>query len=82
VPYAHWITAGRHAKKRFDTWFFLAAATAGAGRAPHDGKESTDFDLGVRRARRWKGGETGRLQAAVPRTHGRNLIKLGKQGQA
>ncbi len=45
VPYAHWITP-EGMPKRFDTWFFLAAAPhehIGA----HDGKEFDRLDLGV-----------------------------------
>src|SRR5215472_17813233 len=40
IPYAHWITPEGMAK-RFDTWFFLAAAPPDQLGA-HDGKESTD----------------------------------------
>ena len=44
VPYAHWITP-EGMPKRFDTWFFLAAAPPDQVGA-HDGKEFDGFDLG------------------------------------
>ncbi len=74
VPYAHWITP-EGMKKRFDTWFFLAAAPPEqVGR--HDGRESTDSAwLSPREA--LEGGSTGRFTLPFPTT--RNLIKLGKQ---
>jgi 8-oxo-dGTP pyrophosphatase MutT (NUDIX family) len=74
VPYAHWITP-EGMPKRFDTWFFLAAAPPDQLGA-HDGKESTDsIWLSPREA--LEGGETGRFKLPFPTT--RNLIKLGKQ---
>ena len=74
VPYAHWITP-EGMPKRFDTWFFLAAAPPEQVGA-HDGKESTDsIWLSPREA--LVGGESGRFKLPFPTT--RNLIKLGKQ---
>jgi 8-oxo-dGTP pyrophosphatase MutT (NUDIX family) len=74
VPYAHWITP-EGMPKRFDTWFFLAAAPPEQAGA-HDGKESTDsIWLSPREA--LAGGESGRFKLPFPTT--RNLIKLGKQ---
>jgi 8-oxo-dGTP pyrophosphatase MutT (NUDIX family) len=74
VPYAHWITP-EGMPKRFDTWFFLAAAPPEQVGA-HDGKESTDsIWLSSREA--LEGGESGRFKLPFPTT--RNLIKLGKQ---
>lgn len=74
VPYAHWITP-IGMPKRFDTWFFLAAAPPEQVGA-HDGKESTDsIWLSPREA--LAGGESGRFKLPFPTT--RNLIKLGKQ---
>ena len=73
VPYAHWITP-EGMPKRFDTWFFLAAAPhehIGA----HDGKESTD-SIWVSPREALEGGESGRFKLPFPTT--RNLIKLGK----
>jgi 8-oxo-dGTP pyrophosphatase MutT (NUDIX family) len=73
VPYAHWITP-EGMPKRFDTWFFLAAAPP-AQVGAHDGKESTDsIWLSPREA--LAGGESGRFKLPFPTT--RNLIKLGK----
>ena len=76
VPYAHWITP-EGMPKRFDTWFFLAAAPPDQLGA-HDGKEFDRLDLGVA-ARGARGGESGRFKLPFPTT--RNLIKLGKQGE-
>ena len=74
VPYAHWITP-EGMPKRFDTWFFLAAAPPDQLGA-HDGKESTDsIWLSPREA--VAGGESGRFKLPFPTT--RTLIKLGKQ---
>jgi 8-oxo-dGTP pyrophosphatase MutT (NUDIX family) len=74
VPYAHWITP-EGVPKRFDTWFFLAAAPLEQVGA-HDGKESTDsIWLSPREA--LAGGESGRFKLPFPTT--RNLIRLGKQ---
>jgi 8-oxo-dGTP pyrophosphatase MutT (NUDIX family) len=74
VPYAHWITP-IGMSKRFDTWFFLAAAPP-AQVGAHDGRESTDsIWLSPREA--LAGGESGRFKVPFPTT--RNLIKLGKQ---
>ena len=74
VPYAHWITP-EGMPKRFDTWFFLAAAPPEQVGA-HDGKESTNsIWLSPREA--LAGGESGRFKLPFPTT--RNLIKLGKQ---
>jgi 8-oxo-dGTP pyrophosphatase MutT (NUDIX family) len=74
VPYAHWITP-EGMPKRFDTWFFLAAAPSEQIGA-HDGRESIDsIWLSPREA--LAGGESGRFKLPFPTT--RNLIKLGKQ---
>ncbi len=75
VPYAHWITP-EGMPKRFDTWFFLAAAPPEQVGA-HDGKESTD-SIWVSPREALDGGENGRFKLPFPTT--RNLIKLGKQG--
>jgi 8-oxo-dGTP pyrophosphatase MutT (NUDIX family) len=73
VPYAHWITP-EGMPKRFDTWFFLAAAPH-AQVGAHDGRESTDsIWLSPREA--LAGGESGRFKLPFPTT--RNLIRLGK----
>jgi 8-oxo-dGTP pyrophosphatase MutT (NUDIX family) len=74
VPYAHWITP-EGMPKRFDTWFFLAAAPPEQLGA-HDGKESTD-SIWVSPRKALEGGESGRFKLPFPTT--RNLIKLGKQ---
>jgi 8-oxo-dGTP pyrophosphatase MutT (NUDIX family) len=74
VPYAHWITP-QMMPKRFDTWFFLAAAPPEQVGA-HDGRESTDsIWLSPRDA--LEGGDSGRFKLPFPTT--RNLIRLGKQ---
>ena len=74
VPYAHWITP-EGMPKRFDTWFFLAAAPPDQLGA-HDGRESTD-SLWLSPREAVAGGESGRFKLPFPTT--RNLIKLGKQ---
>jgi 8-oxo-dGTP pyrophosphatase MutT (NUDIX family) len=74
VPYAHWITP-EGMPKRFDTWFFLAAAPPEQAGA-HDGKESTD-SIWVTPREALAGGESGRFKLPFPTT--RNLIRLGKQ---
>jgi 8-oxo-dGTP pyrophosphatase MutT (NUDIX family) len=73
LPYAHWITPVGM-PKRFDTWFFLAAAPADQLGA-HDGKESTD-SIWVSPREALEGGESGRFKLPFPTT--RNLIRLGK----
>lgn len=73
VSYAHWITP-EGMPKRFDTWFFLAAAPPEQAGA-HDGKESTD-SIWVSPREALAGGESGRFKLPFPTT--RNLIKLGK----
>jgi 8-oxo-dGTP pyrophosphatase MutT (NUDIX family) len=73
VPYAHWITP-EGMPKRFDTWFFLAAAPPEQAGA-HDGKESTD-SIWVSPREALAGGEIGRFKLPFPTT--RNLIKLSK----
>ena len=74
VPYAHWVTP-EGMPKRFDTWFFLAAAPPEQLGA-HDGKESTD-SLWLSPPEAVAGGQSGRFKLPFPTT--RNLIKLGKQ---
>jgi 8-oxo-dGTP pyrophosphatase MutT (NUDIX family) len=74
VPYAHWITPERM-PKRFDTWFFLAAAPPEQVGA-HDGRESTD-SIWVSPREALAGNDSGRFKLPFPTT--RNLIKLGKQ---
>ena len=74
VPYAHWITP-EGMPKRFDTWFFLAAAPPEQAGA-HDGRESTD-SIWVSPREALEGGESGRFKLPFPTT--RNLIRLGKQ---
>jgi 8-oxo-dGTP pyrophosphatase MutT (NUDIX family) len=74
VPYAHWITPEGQ-PKRFDTWFFLAAAPPEQVGA-HDGKESTD-SIWVSPREALEGGKSGRFKLPFPTT--RNLVRLGKQ---
>ena len=74
VPYARWITP-EGMPKRFDTWFFLAAAPPEQLGA-HDGRESTD-SLWLSPREAIAGGASGRFKLPFPTT--RNLIKLGKQ---
>ena len=74
VPYARWITP-EGMPKRYDTWFFLAAAPPEQLGA-HDGRESTD-SLWLSPHEAVAGGESGRFKLPFPTT--RNLIKLGKQ---
>ena len=76
VPYAHWITP-EGMPKRFDTWFFLAAAPALQAGA-HDGREATD-SIWVSPREALAGGESGRFKLPFPTT--RNLIKLGRHNQ-
>ncbi|HLZ00515.1 MAG TPA: NUDIX hydrolase [Bradyrhizobium sp.] len=76
VPYAHWITP-EGMPKRFDTWFFLAAAPPDQLGA-HDGRESTD-SIWVSPREALDGGKTGRFKLPFPTT--RNLIRLGKHGK-
>ena len=75
IPYAHWITP-EGMPKRFDTWFFLAAAPP-EQLGTHDGRESTD-SIWVSPREALEGGESGRFKLPFPTT--RNLIKLGRQG--
>ena len=75
VPYAHWITPEKM-PKRFDTFFFLAAAPKDQVGA-HDGKESTD-SIWLSPQEALEGGDNGRFKLPFPTT--RNLIRLGKQG--
>ena len=74
VPYAHWITP-LGMPKRFDTWFFLAAAPP-AQLGAHDGRESTD-SIWLSAQEALAGAESGRFKLPFPTT--RNLIRLGKQ---
>src|ERR1700760_3434622 len=74
VPYAHWITP-EGMPKRFDTWFFLAAAPPDQ-LGVHDGRESTD-SIWVSAREALAGGDSGRFKLPFPTT--RNLIRLGKQ---
>jgi 8-oxo-dGTP pyrophosphatase MutT (NUDIX family) len=74
VPYAHWITP-EGMPKRFDTWFFLAAAPPDQLGA-HDGKESID-SIWVSPREALAGGDDGRFKLPFPTA--RNLIRIGKQ---
>jgi 8-oxo-dGTP pyrophosphatase MutT (NUDIX family) len=74
VPYAHWITP-TGMPKRFDTWFFLAAAPP-AQLGAHDGRESTD-SMWLSPQEALAGAESGRFKLPFATT--RNLIRLGKQ---
>jgi 8-oxo-dGTP pyrophosphatase MutT (NUDIX family) len=74
MPYAHWITP-EGMPKRFDTWFFLAAAPPDQLGA-HDGRESTD-SIWVSPREALEGGQSGRFKLPFPTT--RNLIRLGQQ---
>jgi 8-oxo-dGTP pyrophosphatase MutT (NUDIX family) len=74
VPYAHWITP-EGMPKRFDTWFFLAAAPPDQLGA-HDGRESTD-SVWISPCEALAGGDSGRFKLPFPTT--RNLIRLGQQ---
>jgi 8-oxo-dGTP pyrophosphatase MutT (NUDIX family) len=74
VPYAHWVTP-EGLSKRFDTWFFLAAAPPHQIGA-HDGRESTE-SLWLSPREAVAGGESGRFKLPFPTT--RNLIRLGRQ---
>jgi len=73
LPYAHWITP-EGMPKRFDTWFFLAAAPPDQLGA-HDGRESTD-SIWVSPREALEGHESGRFKLPFPTT--RILIKLSK----
>src|SRR5246127_1436057 len=75
VPYAHWITP-EGMPKRFDTWFFLAAAPPDQLGA-HDGRASPHSIWAAPREA-LEGGDSGRFKLPFPTT--RNLIKLGRQG--
>ena len=77
VPYAHWVTP-EGLPKRFDTWFFLAAAPPEQLGA-HDGKESTD-SIWISPGEAVAGAKTGRFKMLFPTE--RNLIRLGKQTAA
>ena len=74
VPYAHWITP-EGMPKRFDTWFFLAAAPQSRS-APMTARNSTD-SIWVSPREALEGGDSGRFKLPFPTT--RNLIRLGKQ---
>jgi 8-oxo-dGTP pyrophosphatase MutT (NUDIX family) len=65
VPYAHWITP-EGMPKRFDTWFFLAAAPPDQLGA-HDGRESTDL---IRLAKQ------GSVDAALEHARGMSIVTV------
>jgi 8-oxo-dGTP pyrophosphatase MutT (NUDIX family) len=73
VPYAHWITP-EGMPKRFDTWFFLAAAPPEQA-GTHDGKESTD-SIWVSPREALAGGEQPSVQAALDDIRGKPIVTV------
>ena len=73
VPFAHWVTPS-FMPKRFDTWFYLAAAPA-AQAALHDGRETVD-SCWLRPADALAQAETGQI-VMVPAT-ALNVSKLAR----
>ncbi len=73
VPFAHWITP-EMMPKRFDTWFFLAAAPADQI-AAHDGSESVD-SIWIRPEDACADADAGRRTIIFPTRM--NLEKLGR----
>ncbi len=63
VPYAHWITP-KGMPKRFDTYFFIAAAPPDHAGA-HDGRETTD-SVWIRPRAALEDAEAGRRQVIFP----------------